>query len=164
MAKSYVNPGPISFTGTIQRNDQVANSSAWIRFPHDLKETFGVGNLVPVRATFDGQVTYHGSLSKMRGPGAMILMRGDVRAQLGKGPGDSVEVLVELDDQPRRIEIPQDLAQALRSRGVAELFGALAPSHRREFVRWVEEAKRPETRERRIAKTCEMVSAGRRRD
>ena len=54
MARSYLNPGPIEFTGTIVRNSDVANSSAWIEFPDDLKETYGVGNLVPFAAVSTG--------------------------------------------------------------------------------------------------------------
>ena len=75
MAKVYKDPGPIRFKAVIQRNTGVANSSAWIEFPYDLKETYGVGNLVPFKATFDGQVKYRGSLAKMGGTGAMILLR-----------------------------------------------------------------------------------------
>jgi len=67
MPKMYKNPGPIAFTAIIQRNTEVNNSSAWIEFPYDLKETYGVGNLVPFKALFDGEVEYRGSLAKMGG-------------------------------------------------------------------------------------------------
>lgn len=160
MAKKYTNPGPISFTATIRRNTNVANSSAWIAFPYDLKETFGVGNLVPFAATFDGRVSYRGSFAKMGGDQAMILLRKDVRAKLGKGPGDTVSVLVELDEQPRTVEVAADIRAALEAAGLWERFGGLAYSHRKEFVAWVEQAKRPETRARRIAGTCEMLARG----
>jgi hypothetical protein len=65
MARVYINPGKITFKGKIQRNTEVDNSSAWIEFPYDLKETYGVGNLVPFKAIFDGKITYSGSLAKM---------------------------------------------------------------------------------------------------
>src|SRR5580692_1479318 len=103
MAKVFKNPGPLQFTAVISRNGDVANSSAYIEFPYDLKETYGVGNLVPFKATFDGRVSYCGSLAKMGGPRAMLLLRKDVRAELGKEPGQSVEVVVELDDKPREL-------------------------------------------------------------
>ncbi|MGO9030043.1 MAG: YdeI/OmpD-associated family protein [Acidimicrobiales bacterium] len=163
MAKEFTNPGPQSFRSPIVRNGEVANSSAFIEFPHDLKELFGVGNLVPVSATFDGRVTYQGSLAKMGGPKAVLVLRKDVRDQLGKGPGDSVDVVLELDDRPRTVELPDDVATALADSGEADAFEALAYTHRKEFVRWIEEAKRPETRQRRIEQTCEMVHAGKTR-
>jgi hypothetical protein len=160
MAKVYKNPGPIKFTAPIRRNTDVANSSAWIEFPYDLKETYGVGNLVPYKAVFDGRVVYQGSLAKMGGPNAMILLRKDVRAELGKEPGESVEVVVELDDKPRELDIAKDVMQALRDAGLWEKFDALAYTHRKEYAQWIEGAKRPETRLSRIAKMREMLKAG----
>jgi len=164
MARVFTDPGPLEFEAEIVRNTRVANASAFIEFPHDLLETFGVGNLVPVVATFDGRVTYRGSLAKMGGPRAALVLRKDVRSELGKEPGDRVGVSLRLDDSPREVEVPSDLAAALERAGVRDRFGALATSHRREFVRWVEEAKRPETRQRRIDGTCAMVGEGRTRN
>ncbi len=158
MAKTYKNPGPLTFTAVIQCNSDVANSSAWLEFPYDLKETYGVGNLVPFRATFDGRVSYRGSLAKMGGPGAMILLRKDVRAELGKQPGDSVEVVIVLDDTPRELNVASDIQQALKAADVWKKFEPLAYTHRKEYIVWIEEAKKPETRTRRIAKMCEMLA------
>jgi hypothetical protein len=160
MTKVYKNPGPIAFTATISRNTDVANTSAWIEFPFDLKETYGVGNLVPFKATFDGRVTYRGSLAKMGGAGAMILLRKDVRAELGKEPGESVDVVVELDDKPRELGVSADIKKALQSAGFWEKFEAMAYTQRKEYVIWIEDAKKPETRERRIQKMLEMLAAG----
>jgi hypothetical protein len=159
MTKQYKNPGPLAFTATILRNGDVNNSSAYIPFPYDLKETFGVGNLVPFKATFDGRVTYSGSLAKMGGPEAMLLLRKDVRAALGKGPGETVGVVVELDDKPRELAIAKDVKTALLSAGVWEKFEKLAYTHRKEYVRWIEDAKKPETRTNRIQKMCEMIQS-----
>ena len=160
MPKSYLNPGPITFTAVIRRNTEVANSSAWIDFPYDLKEMYGVGNLVPYKATFDGRVTYRGSLAKMGGPGAMILLRKDVRAELGKQPGDSVEVVIELDDKPRELLVAADIKKALQAAGLWDQFDGMAYTHRKEYVQWIEDAKRIETRQSRIQKMCEMLAAG----
>src|SRR4051812_25344586 len=111
MPKAYKNPGPIKFTGVIKADPPGAR----IDFPYDLKELYGYGNLVPFIATFDGRVKYQGSLAKMGGPYAMIGLRKDIQAQLGKGPGESVEVVVELDDKPRQIAVPQDAKEALKT-------------------------------------------------
>ncbi len=157
MAKVYKNPGPIKFTAVIQQGSQ-RNSWGYIEFPYDLKETFGVGNLVPFKATFNGRVKYSGSLAKMGGPQAMVLLRKDIRMQLGKGPGESVEVLMELDDKPREVALPADAKAALRKSGQLELFEGMAYSHRKEYVQWIEEAKKPETRVNRIQKMTEMLA------
>jgi hypothetical protein len=160
MAKVYKNPGPIAFKAVIRRNTDVANSSAWVEFPYDLKETYGVGNLVPYKAVFDRRVAYQGSLAKMGGPHAMILLRKDVRAKLGKEPGESVEVVVELDDKPRELDLAKDVKQALKAAGLWEKFDSMAYTHRKEYVQWIEGAKRPETRLSRMTKMCEMLAAG----
>ena len=69
---------------------------------------------------------------------------------------------MELDTEPRRVRVPDDLAQALASDPEAQdTFARLSFTHRREYVEWVEEAKRPETRTRRIEQTLERVRAGR---
>jgi hypothetical protein len=164
VGKTFTDPGPLEFEAVITRNTEVANSSAFVTFPHGLKETFGVGNLVPVEVVFDGTVSYRGSLATMGDDRAHLLLRKDVRAALGKEPGDRVQVRLRLDTRPREVEVADDLAEALTRAGLRERFDALAYSHRKEFVRWVEEAKRPETRQRRIDGTCAMVSAGKTRN
>jgi uncharacterized protein YdeI (YjbR/CyaY-like superfamily) len=65
---------------------------------------------------------------------------------------------MELDSEPRTVRVPPDLRTALRGDAVAEAaFAELSFTHRREYVEWVEEAKRPATRARRIAETVERV-------
>ncbi len=157
MPKTYKNPGPINFTTIIQRSNNAPNTWAWIEFPYDLKETFGVGNLIPVTVTFDKKVTYSGSIAKM-GKGAQIVVRKDVRTDLSKGPGDKVEVAIVLDDKPRKIEVAEDIKSSLVAAGYWEVFDKLAFSHRKEYVQWIEGAKKPETRAARIQKTCDMLS------
>ena len=115
---------------------------------------------LPFKATFDGRVHYSGSLAKMGGPSAMLLLRKDVRAELHKEPGDSVEVLVELDDAPREVIVPDDARNVLDAAGLSDTFDGLAYTHRKEYMKWIEEAKRPETRTNRLQKMCEMLAAG----
>ncbi|HVX24562.1 MAG TPA: YdeI/OmpD-associated family protein [Candidatus Saccharimonadales bacterium] len=157
MPKVFKNPGPLSFTGVIT---DAGGNNHFIPFPYDLKETYGVGNLVPFKATFDGRVEYRGSLAKMGRPEAMVMLRSDVFADIGKQAGDTVEVVVELDDKPREVIVPEDAKAALKSADLLEYFEGLAYTHRKEYVRWVEEAKKPETRANRIQKMCEMLAAG----
>lgn len=152
MPKHYINPGPIRFTAIIQRNNGASNSSAYLDFPYDLKETFGVGNLVPFKATFDNRVIYRGSLAKMGGEGAMLLLRKDVRAELGKEPGESVEVIVELDDTPREVIIPNDVKLALETADLLDIFESLSYTRRRGYIDDIRAAIKLETRLSRIEK------------
>jgi uncharacterized protein YdeI (YjbR/CyaY-like superfamily) len=81
------------------------------------------------------------------------------RAAADVAAGDVLTVTVTLDDAPRTVDVPSDLAEALDAAGVRAAFDRLAPSHRKEHVRAVEEAKRPDTRARRIAKAVEALQA-----
>jgi uncharacterized protein YdeI (YjbR/CyaY-like superfamily) len=83
------------------------------------------------------------------------------RAELGVEIGDAVTATVELDDAERVLEVPDDLGAALDADPrVRAAFDALAYSHRKEHVRAVVEAKRPETRARRVAATVQKLRSG----
>jgi uncharacterized protein YdeI (YjbR/CyaY-like superfamily) len=87
-----------------------------------------------------------------------------VREAAGAEAGDTVEVEIALDAAPREVDVPEALAAALARDGAAkEAFDGLAYSHRKEFARWVAEAKREETRDRRVATALEMLREGRTR-
>jgi uncharacterized protein YdeI (YjbR/CyaY-like superfamily) len=78
------------------------------------------------------------------------------------GIGDKVKVALEEDNAPRTVEPPADLVAALNDAPAQKkIFEALSYSHKKEFVDWIESAKKPETRERRIAGTLEMLTAKR---
>jgi uncharacterized protein YdeI (YjbR/CyaY-like superfamily) len=81
-----------------------------------------------------------------------------IRGQLGKGDGDAVTVTVERDTAERTVEVPADFAAALEEAGLRTAFDALTFSHRREHVNAINDAKKPETRARRIAKALEMLA------
>ena len=136
-----------TFTAVIQAAD---GGGAYVDVPFDVEAAFG-SKRPAVVATFDGE-EYRGRLVRMGGPGHILLARKDVRAAIGKGAGDSVEVTVALDDRPRTVEVPADLGAALAEAGATEVFEAWSYTRRREAVQGVEFAKRTETRARRIAK------------
>jgi hypothetical protein len=154
---AYKNPGKLEFDATVQRSNNVG-SSAYVPFPGDLRELFGTSGRVPVRATFDG-IPYQGSITKMRDDPLLLVLQ-ETLATLGKTPGDSLHVTVELDSSERKVELDPDIETGLRAAAQYDAFRALAYSHQRQFVLWIVDAKRPETRASRIAKTCEMVSQG----
>ena len=78
----------------------------------------------------------------------------ELRAATGKGDGDEVRIVIWKDEAPRVVEVPKDLAAALKKNPQANTnFAAFAFTHQKEYVRWVEEAKKPETRTKRIEET-----------
>jgi Bacteriocin-protection, YdeI or OmpD-Associated/Domain of unknown function (DUF1905) len=116
----------------------------------------------PVKATINGY-TWRGSVTRMGGEFLLGLSRA-VREAAGAEAGDTVELRLELDTEPREVELPQALADALASDDAARTaYERLAYTHRKEFARWVAEAKRDATRDRRVAQTLEMLRAGRTR-
>jgi uncharacterized protein YdeI (YjbR/CyaY-like superfamily) len=82
-----------------------------------------------------------------------------VRESIGKSVGDRVHIVLERDREPREVEPPADLTEALDADPEARaFFDALSYTHRREYVEWIVEAKRPETRERRVRQALEMLA------
>ncbi|MEV0285389.1 MULTISPECIES: YdeI/OmpD-associated family protein [unclassified Kribbella] len=142
------------FVGTVVVND---GGGAWVEVPGEVIAALGGGGRIPVRASFDG-VAYRGSIASMGGCMVIGMLKG-IRTQLGKGDGDSVTVTLERDTAERTVDVPEDLAAALEEAGLRKSFDALSYSHRREHVNAINEAKKPETRARRIAKAVEVLKS-----
>ncbi|MGW4244181.1 YdeI/OmpD-associated family protein [Nocardia sp. NPDC004722] len=144
----------------MQRFDAVIEPArgggAHIPVPPGIIEALGGGGRIPVQATFDG-IPYRGSIADM-GSGPCLGLLKAIRTELGKGPGDQVAVTVERDTAERTVAVPDDLAAALTTAGVRDAFDGLSYSRRREQVTGVTDAKKPETRERRIAKIIESLT------
>ena len=85
-----------------------------------------------------------------------------IRAAAGVEIGDHVRVVVERDTEERTLDVPEDLAAALEAVGLTERFEQMAFTHRKEYARWVGDAKRPATRAMRVAKTAAMIAEGKR--
>jgi hypothetical protein len=131
---------------------------AWtyLQCPFNAQEAFGRKGQVPVRATING-FTFRNSLMPRAGVHILGISK-DILAATGSAPGDSVEVVLALDDAPRTVAVPADLEAALkRVPSEAKTFAALSYSHKKEFVEWIESAKKPETRANRIEKAVSML-------
>jgi hypothetical protein len=116
----------------------------------------------PVVATVNGH-TWRTTVTRMRGEFLLGLNR-SVRQEAGVEAGDTVEVELDLDTAPREVEVPEALTSALaRDSQAAAAFESLAYTHRKEYARWIHEAKRDETRRRRVAQAIEMLREGRTR-
>ena len=108
-------------------------------------------------------VPYRGLLVRMGGEHHLLIVLKGIREQIGKTFGDEIQVTVEPDLEERVIEIPKDLMKELKKDKEARaFFDKLSYTHRKEYVRWVEEAKKEETRQSRIGKTIEMLKKGKR--
>jgi Bacteriocin-protection, YdeI or OmpD-Associated/Domain of unknown function (DUF1905) len=130
-----------------------------LQVPDDVVAAFGAGQRPPVVVTVRGH-SYRTTVARMGGD-YWVPLAAEHRAAAGVAAGDEVDVLIELDAVPREVVVPDDLSAAFDEE-VRSAFEALAYSHRKEWVRWIEEAKRPETRASRIEKTVESLRAGRR--
>lgn len=116
----------------------------------------------PVVATVNGY-TWRTSVARMGGEFLVGLNR-EVRDGAGVQAGDEVEVSIELDQAPREVDVPEALATALAAdAAAATAFERMAFTHRKEYARWVAEAKREETRDRRVAQAVEMIRSGKTR-
>lgn len=91
--------------------------------------------------------------------GHFILFNADMRERSGVDPGDRVRVALEVDRAPRTVEPPKELERALRDDiAASKAYRAMPPSHRKAYVEFIEEAKRPETRVRRVQQALRMMA------
>ncbi|OHV29070.1 MULTISPECIES: YdeI/OmpD-associated family protein [Pseudofrankia] len=137
------------------------NTATGIEVPADVVTELNSGKRPKVTVTI-GPHTYRTTVAPMGGR-YLIPLSAENRSAAGVSAGDEVDVELALDAAPRVVEVPDDLAAAIAGAPAAQAtFDQLAFSHRKEWVRWVTEAKKPETRQTRITKTVEALSAGRR--
>jgi hypothetical protein len=146
----------VDFRTTVVQSGKTATG---LQVPEDVVAALGGGRRPPVTVTLGGY-GYRTTIAPMGGA-FWIPLAAEHREAAGVHAGQEVDVRVELDTAPRETPLPEDLAAALDEDARA-FFDGLAPSHRKEWVRWVEEAKKPETRTARIGKTAEALKAGRR--
>ncbi len=122
----------------------------------------GGGKRAPVTVTVAGR-SVRARLAVMGGVVCIGLSKAS-RSELGVEIGDAVTAVVALDEAPREVEVPEELAAALATDPVARTaYERLAYSHRKEYAHWVAQAKRPDTRQRRVAQALVMLGEGRTR-
>ena len=132
-------------------------TGTFLEVPLDVPAVFGRVR-APVRVTVNGH-TWRSTIMRYGERYYLPVNRAN-REAAGVAAGDAVTVDLEFDDAPRTVAVPDDLAAALDlAPGAREAFDAMSFSHRREWVAWVTEAKRPETRERRVRGVVEQVLA-----
>ena len=144
------------FKAKIEEAGSPGGCGACVLFPYDVEKEFGTRGQVPVKVTYDG-VPYTGTMVKYGRPEHMLPLMKDIRAKIGKGPGDTVSVVVKRDETVRTVEIPPEFKARMKKEKLLEFFESLSYTHRKEYVRWITEAKKEETRVARAAKAIEML-------
>jgi len=135
-----------SFTTTLLLN----GNNVGIEVPEEVVQGFGAGKRVPVIVTINGY-SYPSTIAVMGGQ-YLLPLAAVHREGAGVAGGETHEVTLTHDPSARDTPVPDDLAQALAAAGLRAAFDALAPSHRKEHVRSVTEAKTEATRHGRIEK------------
>jgi hypothetical protein len=146
------------FRATVELGGKTATG---IEVPDDVVAALGSGNRPPVTVTVGGH-SYRTTVARMGGR-FLVPLSAENRTAAGVAAGDQVEVDIEPDSRPREVTRYRHLAAALARDDTARAnFDGLSFTHRKEWVRWIDEAKKPETRATRLAKTVESLHAGKR--
>ncbi len=139
----------LKYTATIIQHQGM--DAAFVEFPFDVEEIFGRKGKLKVKALFDGKVLYRGSLFHMGQAAHVIGLTKDIRKRINKTFGDTVQVEMEEDKEERLVILPDDMACLLADNAEAEAcFNSLSFTNRKEYIYWIESAKRPETRNKRL--------------
>lgn len=129
-----------------------------IVIPFDVQKTFGSRARVPVRGAING-FEFRSSIFPTSDGHHYMVVNKQMREGAGVRGGEMITVEMERDDAPRIITPPEDFEKALRkNKDAREAWEKLSYSHRKEYVKAIEEAKKPETRARRIEKAIEQVA------
>jgi hypothetical protein len=151
------------FRATLQLHGRTATG---IAVPPEVVESLGGGRRPPVRVTLhtaDGPYTYRSTVAPMGGEN-LVGVSAEHRSAAGVSAGDELDVELEHDTEPRVVEVPEDLTTALEADAEARrFFEGLSYSHQRAYTTWVEDAKKPETRARRVVQATEMLHEGKKR-
>lgn len=146
----------MKFTGVL--SEASGPDGRWVECPFDAAKEFGEAR-PPVVGTVNG-APYRTRLMRYGGKTVLGLTK-QIRETIGADLGDELVIEIEKDNAPREVDIPEELAMALASDAPAQkVFDGRAFTHRKEYAQWIAEAKRPETRERRVAKALEMLTSG----
>src|SRR5207247_1994502 len=127
------------FRGTVE---SAGGGGAFVRLPFDPRQAFGKAR-APVRGSVNG-APFRSTVA-IYGGAAFLGLPKSLRAAAAADVGDEVQVEIERDEEPREVEVPPELAAALRGDAQAtEAFNELSYTHRRHYARWGGEANAPE--------------------
>lgn len=142
------------------RLELAGKTATGFEVPPEAIEELGGGKKPAVRVTLGGH-SYRSTVASRSGR-YLIGVSATERAAAGVAAGDELDVTLELDTAPREVTVPDDLAAALDAAPEAKrFFEGLSYSQKQWFVLPIQDAKKPETRERRVAKAVERLAEGR---
>lgn len=125
--------------------------------PKEVSTKLGHTGRIPVTGTLN-TFPINTSVFPTDGDGHFMTVARDVQKLAGLSVGSTVKVVIEVAPQPDKVDVPTDMDKALENSTAArKAYDRLSHSHQKEYVDWIEEAKRPETRARRIEKTIERL-------
>jgi hypothetical protein len=132
-----------------------------VPIPKEVAKKLGLNGMPKINAVIAG-TPYRGSLMPM-GDGTYCLgVLKSIQEAAGVGQGDTISIELELDTAPRTVELPADLAEALAAdKKAAAAWEALSFTNKKEVAVSLEGAKRPETRERRLAQALDRLRRAR---
>jgi hypothetical protein len=157
MQKDTLTAGAVTFRATLLSGGKTATG---IHVPDEVVAALSTSKRLRVRVTM-GSYTYRSTVAPMRGR-SMLPVSAEVREGAGVAAGDELQVVLELDDEPREVTVPPDLTAALDGESEAvRFFEGLSYTNRLRFVLSIEGAKTPETRQRRIEKAVSALREGR---
>jgi len=136
-------------------------NGAWTHMivPFNVEQAFGSKAVVPVAGTINGHPFRTSILPNGDGTHYMAVTK-QMQAAAQAKAGDAAHFVMAVDTRPRTVEVPEDLTAALANHpDLAASFAGFSYSHRKEFADWIAQAKRPETRARRVEKSLEMIAA-----
>jgi hypothetical protein len=143
----------------------IGPAGAWtiLPIPFKVAEVFGTKGRVPVTGTING-FSFRNSLMP-EGDGTHRMMVGkELQAGAKARAGEVVAVVLKRDDKKRTVDVPAELAVALKkNKQAAAFFAALSPSCKAEYATWISSAKQAETKTSRAAKAVEMLVGGKKR-
>jgi hypothetical protein len=140
------------------------NAWTFLPIPFDVQKAFGTKARVPIVGTINGFSFRNSLMPEGDGTHSMMVNK-ELQKGAGATAGDTVVVVIELDKTPRSVTAPDDLKVLLTKNKAAQTsFTGLAYSHKKAFIDWIDSAKKPETRAKRLKETIEMLVAGKRRE
>jgi hypothetical protein len=145
------------FRVLLEKDDN--SEATGIRIPFSVEKEFGSRARVPVRGTING-FAFRSSVFPMGDGNHYMVVNKNVRAGAKAKGGETISIVMERDDEPRVITPPEDFARALKSNKAAlAAWDGLSYTYRKEYAQSIEEAKKPETRSRRIEMAIAMLAA-----
>jgi hypothetical protein len=148
-----------NFTAILKRPEGIGTWT-YLDIPVEVMTNFGSKGQVKVRGTINSH-PFRGSAMPHGDGSHYLVVNQAIRDAIDATLGDLVQVAIQEDQEERKVNLPKDLKAALQTNSqVALIFNQLSYSHQKQYVEWIESAKKAETRLTRINKTIQMLPEG----